>query len=77
MPCQYCMSGSSLGNQKAQLVLFEGSWEPWPLVSPRPDGAPLILSSICPVCDRERFNAEAVPQINERIAALATAESDR
>ena len=25
-PCQYCMAGSSLGAEKAQLVLFAHGW---------------------------------------------------
>ncbi len=74
VPCQYCMSGSTLGAQQAQLVLHEGRWQPWPLVGTRPSGAPRLLTSICPVCDRERFNAEAVPRLNAEIAR-ATGEN--
>lgn len=66
-PCQYCMGGRSLGAFKAQLVLFEGSWEPWPLVMPRP-AVPTILADVCPVCDTERFNTEEVPRLNARMA---------
>lgn len=68
VPCQFCMSGSSLESEKAQLVLFEGRWQPWPLVMSRPEGAPMILADICPVCDRVRFNEEEVPRLNEKIA---------
>lgn len=67
--CQFCMSGSSLGSERAQLVLCEGQWQPWPLVASRPE-APMILADICPVCDRERFNAEEVPRLNAKIAAM-------
>jgi hypothetical protein len=69
-PCQFCMSGE----QQAQLILHEGQWQPWPLVASRPTNAPRLLSGICPVCDRERFNAEAVPKLNAAIAR-ATGEA--
>lgn len=73
-PCQFCMSGSSFGTEKAQLVLWEGQWRPWPLVASRPD-APMILADICPVCDRERFNEEEVPRLNEKINRLRERQS--
>lgn len=75
-PCQFCMSGSSFGREDAQLVLYEGQWQPWPLVSPRPN-APVIRTSICPVCERERFNAEAIPILNEKIAEHQRAAKSR
>ena len=65
-PCQFCMSGSSLGSEKAQIVLYEGRWQPWPLVMSRPD-TPVIMTDICPVCDTERFNVEEVPRLNAAI----------
>lgn len=65
-PCQFCMDG----REKAQLVLHEGAWHPWPLVCALPDAAPTLLCDICPGCDRDRFNAEEVPRLNEKIAAL-------
>ena len=71
-PCQYCMSGSSFGQESAQLVLIDGQWQPWPLVAARPE-VPMILADICPVCDRERFNAEEVPRLNAKIAARRAA----
>lgn len=69
-PCQYCMAGSSFGTEKAQLVLYEGHWQPWPLVMSRPD-APMVHCDICPVCDRERFNEEEVPRLNEKFQLQA------
>lgn len=70
-PCQYCMSGGSFSipNEKAQLVLYDNVWQPWPLVTPIPDNAPMLLCDVCPVCDRERFNAEEVPRLNAKIDA--------
>lgn len=65
--CQFCMAGT-VGAQKAQLVLYEGSWQPWPLVAPMPDDVPVILCDICPGCDRERFNEQEVPRLNQKIA---------
>ena len=69
-PCQYCMAGSSLGPEKPQLVLYEGHWQPWPLVMPLPGVAYVVRCDICPACDRERFNAEEVPRLNKRFEAL-------
>lgn len=74
-PCQFCMSGSSFGSEKAQLVLYEGRWHPWPLVTPRPD-APMVLTDICPVCDRERFNDEEVPRLNAKIEAAKARQKE-
>lgn len=68
-PCQYCMSGSSAGSQRALLILVNGQWQPWPLVAAKPD-VPTLLCEICPVCDRENFNVEEVPRLNAKIAAL-------
>lgn len=65
--CQFCMSGSNFGAEKAQLILWNGRWQPWPLVSSKPD-APMLLADVCPVCDTQRFNAEEVPRLNEKIA---------
>jgi len=74
-PCQFCMAGSGFGAEKAQLVLYEGFWRPWPLVMSRPD-APMILADVCPVCDRERFNAEEVPRLNAKLEAMKNAGGD-
>lgn len=70
--CQFCMSGSDFGTEKAQLVLHEGQWQPWPLVMTRPEAAPMLLTDICPVCDREKFNDEEVPRLNAKIQALVS-----
>jgi len=67
-PCQFCMAGSSFGTSKAQLVLYEGSWQAWPLVMSIPYDCPVIVSDICPVCDTERFNNEEIPILNKKIA---------
>jgi hypothetical protein len=69
-PCPFCMSMSSRVVGKAQLVLFEGRWQPWPLVSPLPD-APMVLADVCPACDRERFNAEEVPRLNRKLGLVS------
>lgn len=75
-PCQFCMSGSSLSRQRAQLVLLDGVWQPWPLVMARPD-TPMILCEVCPVCERERFNTEEVPRLNYILYRRAVERTDR
>lgn len=65
-PCQHCMDEG-----RAQLVLVEGSWQPWPIVATRPDNAPMITTEVCPICDTERFNTEEVPRLNAKIAAFS------
>lgn len=64
-PCQYCMDG----RDKAQLILCEGAWQPWPLVASLPPHDAMILCDVCPECDRERFNTEEVPRLNDKISA--------
>ncbi len=68
IPCQFCLSDSSLGRQRVQLVLLDGTWQPWPLITARPD-APMLLCEVCPVCERERFNAEELDRLNANIRA--------
>lgn len=63
MTCQLCMDDG-----RAQLVLHEGAWHPWPLVCVRSDDAPVIATRICPACETDRFNAEEVPRLNDVIA---------
>ncbi len=64
------------GDQKAQLILCDGQWQPWPLVASLPPHQGLVLCNVCPECDRERFNEEEVPRLNKVIEARNAAVKD-
>lgn len=62
-PCQLCMNGE----EKAQYLLIDGQWQPWPLVASKPDDVPCMRLR-CHVCDEAGYREDAA-EINGRIAA--------
>lgn len=72
-PCQLCMSGSSFGAEKAQYLLINGHWNPWPLVASKPDNVPCVRLR-CHICDEAGYREDAAA-LNARIAEAAESVS--
>lgn len=61
-PCQLCMGGA----EKAQYLLIDGHWQPWPLVASKPDDVPCVRLR-CYICDVDGYREDAAA-MNKRIA---------